>query len=313
MTGRRAGTANADGRIREASSSSRAPFPLARIVGRCEVTGLPFRWRVDPYPGSDPGFPLGGYDGPAPAPVSFDEAVWTGEAMAVALERDLAAVEPGDAIAIGAASDPYPASELRARRTRRVLEALRVIDGLDLAVTTRSDLVSRDAELLARLAERHAVSVHVVIPTLDRRLGRTLDPEAPRPDLRLKAVSELAAVGVSVRVRCAPVLPAVNDEPDALDRIAAAAAGAGATGLSAQALALSPTDLGDRFPALERDLPDLFGRYRDRYERETRLPAEYRRGLADLVARLRRKHRMEGEATGRSRSEAGRGSQLGLF
>lgn len=291
-----------------------APARLAggRIVGPCDVPGLAFRWRVDPYPGVDPGFPLGGYDGPGPAPVSFDEALWTGETMRAALERDLEGMAPGHAIAIGAANDPYPASELLARRTRRVLEALRELDALDLAVTTKSDLVARDAGLLARLAERHDVSVHVVIPTLDRRLARALDPGAPRPDLRLKAVSELAAAGVAVRVRCAPVLPDVTDDADALDRIAAAAAGAGATGLAAQALLVAPSEMCDLFPALEREFPDRVERHRERYERESRLPAEYRRGLADMVVRLRRKHGLDGTAPGPS-SGAGDADQLGLF
>ncbi|MDX1661970.1 MAG: radical SAM protein [Gemmatimonadota bacterium] len=292
------------------ASPARPDFPAGRIVGRCAVPGLPFAWRIDPYPGVDPGFPLGGYDGPRPAPVTFDEDLWTGETMLATLERDLEAIGAGEAIAIGAAGDPYPLSELRARRTRRILEALVERDGFDVGITTKSDLVARDAELLARLAEGHAVSVHVVIPTLDRRLARTLDPEAPRPDLRLKAVSELAARGVDVRVRCAPVLPDVTDEPDALDRIARAAAGAGARGFSAQALHVTPSALAELFPSLGRDRPDRVERHRARYEGEARLPAEYRRGLADLVARLRRKHGMDGRVGGR---RSGEGPQLDLF
>ncbi len=291
---------------------ARAAFAGGRIVGRCEVPGLAFRWRVDPYPGTDPGFPLGGYDGPSPAPVSFDEALWTGETMRAALERDLDELEPGHAVAIGAASDPYPPSELRARRTRRVLEALMERAGLDVAVTTKSDLVARDVELLARLAERHSLAVHLVIPTLDRRLARALDPAAPRPDLRLKAISELAAVGVTVRARCAPVLPGVTDDADALDRIAAAAAGAGAGGFAAQALLVAPPEMNELFPALERDLPDRVERHRERYERESRLPAEYRRGLADMVVRLRRKHGLDGKGPEPS-PEVDDTDQLGLF
>lgn len=301
-------------RVADAERPPRTAFVGERIVGPCEVPGLAFRWRVDPYPGTDPGFPLGGYDGPAPAPVSFDEALWTGETMRAALERDLDELEPGDAVAIGAATDPYPPSELRARRTRRVLEALMEREGLDVAVTTKSDLVARDAELLARLVERHSLAVHLVIPTLDRRLARALDPEAPRPDLRLKAISELAAVGVPARVRCAPVLPGVTDDADALDRIAAAASGAGACGFAAQALLVAPSATEGLFPALAATVPDLVERHRERYEGESRLPAEYRRGLADLVARLRRKHGLEGSPPGRSRrvDEDG-GDQLGLF
>lgn len=151
----------------------------------------------------------------------------------------------------------------------------------------------------------------VRIPTLDRRLARALDPAGPRPDLRLKAVSERAAAGDPVAVLCAPVVPGLNDQPGALDRLAAAAAAAGAAGFDAEALLPSPAELVRRFPALEPELPDLVERYRRRWAATPQWPDAYRAGLADLVRRLRRRHGLAGPAP--RRRDPGHGAQMSLF
>ncbi len=197
---------------------------------------------------------------------------------------------PDGSIALGGAVDPYDTTEKRTRRTRRVLETFRELQGLTLLVTTSSDLVRRDRELLGELASRHRVVVSLSIPTLDRRLSLALDPEAPRPDLRLKALSELASSDVPVGVLVEPVIPWITDDPAGLDRLAGAAAGAGASWLSAGAIFPMPSELAILFPRLEEAFPDLVDRYRERYERSACVPAGYRAGLADLIERLRRKH-----------------------
>lgn len=260
-----------------------------RVLVRHEDPGLPFRWSLDPWPGRVPGFPL--FEAEAGLPLVTAPSVG---ALAAAVRAEIREVGPGETVAIGAAADPWPAGEEDARRTRRALEALDEGEGLRLRIATRSHLVVRDRDVLARLAERHRVAVHVAIPTLDRRLAAALEPDAPRPDLRLKTVSELAGAGIPVGLAIAPALPDLTDDPGGLDRLAAAAAAAGAAWLSARAVALPPSRVRALFPGLEREFPDLADHARERWEASAALPADYRAGLADLVERLRRKHGLTG-------------------
>ena len=85
------------------------------------------------------------------------------------------------------------------------------VRGISVFVTTKSDLVSRDAGLFAALSKKNDVRVTVTVTTFDRELARLTEPMAPRPDLRLKAVEKLAAAGVAVGVMASPILPVITD------------------------------------------------------------------------------------------------------
>lgn len=132
----------------------------------------------------------------------------------------------------------------------------------------------------------------ITIATIDRRLARVLEPGAPRPDLRFKAISQLVADGVAVEVRIDPVLPGINDHPELLDRLVAAAARSGAASLAASPVLPMPSALVRAFPSLEAEFPDLVDRYRERYEGSAQLPEPYRAALAALLGRLCRQHGM---------------------
>lgn len=247
-------------------------------------------------------------------PRAFEDRIYAKQNVAAHLRRDLHRVRPGQSIAIGTATDPYQPAEKRYARTRRILEVLLEWEGLDFSITTKSNLVTRDLDLLIRLAERHQMGVNVTITTLNRRLAGSLEPKAPRPDLRLKAISEMTAAGVPAGILCAPVLPDINDHPDELDALAGASAKAGASWFMASPLFLMPSAQRVFFPSLERDFPDLVDRYRERYARSAYLPETYQHGLEDLVRRLQAKHAMVGSLKAR-RGASGTlaGPQLSLF
>ena len=63
--------------------------------------------------------------------------------------------------------------------------------GPDL-ITTKSDMITRDIALLRELSRENAVRVHITITTLDAALAGVMEPRAPRPELRLRALAELA-------------------------------------------------------------------------------------------------------------------------
>jgi DNA repair photolyase len=107
-----------------------------------------------------------------------------------------------------------------------------VLEVLDRAshpvgIVTKSALVVRDVDLLARMAERGLVKVAISVTTLDRTVARKMEPRAATPPRRLEAMRQLAAVGVPVGVMTAPIVPAINDSE--IESILAAARDAGAT------------------------------------------------------------------------------------
>ncbi len=128
-------------------------------------------------------------------------------------------------IALGAVTDPYQPIERQYKITRAILE---VLDRTShpVGIVTKSALVARDVDILARMAERGLAKVAISITTLDRKLARQMEPRASTPSKRLEAVRILSEAGVPVAVMTAPIIPALNDSE--IERILAAAADAGA-------------------------------------------------------------------------------------
>lgn len=128
-------------------------------------------------------------------------------------------------LAIGTNTDGYQPAERDWRITRAVIEVLAETRH-PLIITTKSDRLLRDIDLLASMAEDGLVAVAISVTTLEAALARTLEPRAPSPAKRLLAIRALRDAGIPVQVNVSPVIPAVTDHE--IERILAAAADAGA-------------------------------------------------------------------------------------
>ncbi len=129
-------------------------------------------------------------------------------------------------IAMGTNTDPYQPIQRDWRITRQCIEVL-AETGHPLMITTKSDRIAHDLDLLGPMAARGLVSVMVSVTSLDPRIAMTLEPRAPSPQKRLAAIRALAGAGVPVQVSVSPLIPAITDHET--EAILAAAAKAGAT------------------------------------------------------------------------------------
>ncbi|HWI85781.1 MAG TPA: PA0069 family radical SAM protein, partial [Sphingomonas sp.] len=130
-------------------------------------------------------------------------------------------------IAFGTNTDPYQPIEGDWGITRACIEIL-VETGHPFTITTKSDRVMRDLDLIAPAAAKGLAAVVISIPTIDPATARTLEPRCPRPAKRLAAVSALIDAGVPTHVSLAPVVPQITDHE--MEHILKAAADAGARG-----------------------------------------------------------------------------------
>jgi DNA repair photolyase len=128
-------------------------------------------------------------------------------------------------IGMSGVTDCYQPAERHFRLTRQCLEALAEFRN-PVVIITKNFLVTRDIDLLAELARWSCASVCISVTTLDAGLAGKLEPRAPRPEQRLRAMRMLADAGVPVTVLVAPVIPGLTDHE--MPAILAAAAEAGA-------------------------------------------------------------------------------------
>lgn len=113
-------------------------------------------------------------------------------------------------IAMGTNTDPYQPIEQRYRITREILE-LCLETGHPLTITTKSDRVLRDLDLLSKLADHGLVAVSISVTSLDPALSGKLEPRAASPAKRLAALEKLAKTGIPTHCSVAPVIPAITD------------------------------------------------------------------------------------------------------
>ena len=192
---------------------------------------LHFDRSINPYRGCEHGCiycfarPTHAYMGLS-AGLDFESNLFAKPNAASLLERELSkkGYQPRT-IAIGTNTDPYQPIEKQWRVTREILEVLEAANH-PVAIVTKSALVTRDADILSRMAAKGLAKVAISVTSLDRKLARAMEPRAPTPGLRLKAIRDLKAAGVPVSVMVAPVIPALNDHE--VERILDSARAAGA-------------------------------------------------------------------------------------
>jgi DNA repair photolyase len=185
------------------------------------------------------------------------------------LEKELAApgYEP-KVIAIGTNTDPYQPIERRYQVMRRILEVLERA-GHPVGIVTKSALVARDIDILARMAERKLAKVALSVTTLDPQLARTMEPRAATPSRRLETLRLLSQAGIPTTVMVAPVIPALNDME--MERILDAAQAAGVKEAGYVLLRL-PLEVRDLFREW------LMANYPDGYRHVTKLIRDMRGG-----------------------------------
>jgi DNA repair photolyase len=128
------------------------------------------------------------------------------------LEREARKLK-GELVSIANSSDPYPPTELDLGMTRKCLQILSK-HPCKIQLVTKSPLVTRDAEILKKAPSM----VSLTITTEDNKLAKLLEPLAPPPSERFKAVSRLLQDGIPVSVRVDPLIPFINDDPERLVR-----------------------------------------------------------------------------------------------
>ena len=203
------------------------------IMSRNQSPDVPFDRSINPYRGCEHGCiycfarPTHAFHDLSPG-LDFETRLFAKPDAAALLRAELA--KPGYVvrpIAFGTNTDAYQPIEREWRIMRGCLEVLAETRH-PLTITTKSDRVARDLDLLAPMGRQGLVAVCVSVTSLDPKVAMTVEPRAPAPRRRLAAVKALAEAGVPTFVSIAPVIPHITDGE--LEAILGEAAAAGAHG-----------------------------------------------------------------------------------
>jgi DNA repair photolyase len=271
-------------------------MPVRQILNRCDSPAMRFRWTINPYRGCEFGcvYCYARYTHEfleLRDPMDFERRIFVKRMAAEVLARTLSRTPIGaDQIAIGTATDPYQPAERKFGLTRSMLEVFARLGGLDLSITTKSALIERDLDLLREINSRSRLSVNFSLITVNRRLQRILEPRAPRPALRLRALAQLTAAGIRCNVLMMPMIPGLTDGPAAIEGVIRAARRSGASGLWWRSLFLKPAAAKRFVPFIRENFPEHAARIDDFYGRSTYAPRAYDDHLRTIFDRLKRKY-----------------------
>jgi DNA repair photolyase len=258
---------------------------------------MPFQWTINPYRGCEFGckycYARYTHEYMEMDVREFEDKIYAKTAAAHLLRQELARIDRKEGIAIGTATDPYQPAERRFGRTRSVLEVFAREKGRHLGLISKSDLILRDVDLLQEVARRNVFHVVITITTLNEKLARLMEPRAPRPDLRLKAVRGLAEAGLVVGVNPNPIMPLITDSEPQLSAVAKAARDAGAQYFGGGPLFLMPCAQKVFFPFLDEHFPALAPHYREQFQKSAYLGNGYKEMLRARVQKVRERHGLD--------------------
>src|SRR6202790_1108267 len=271
-------------------------MPVRTVLNRCQNPRMPFRWTINPYRGCEFGcvYCYARYTHEfleLRDPMDFERRIFVKRMAAQVLSHTLSRTPLGsDPIAIGTATDPYQPAERKYGLTRSMLEIFAQLSGLDLSITTKSRLIVCALELLRKINRRSKRSVNFSLIPLDRKLQRILEPRAPRPGLRLRALFELARAGIRCNVLMMPMIPGLTDDPAAIENVIRAARRANASGVWWRSLFLKPAAARRFIPFVKERFPHLAERIDMFYGRAEYVPNAYDDRMRIIFNRIRERH-----------------------
>ncbi|GGO90715.1 PA0069 family radical SAM protein [Stakelama pacifica] len=233
------------------------------ILTRNRSPDIPFDRSINPYRGCEHGCiycfarPTHAYHDLSPG-LDFETRLFAKPNAAELLRTELSkrGYVPRP-IAFGTNTDPYQPIERDWQVTRSCIELLSACRH-PITITTKSDRVTRDIDLLAPMAAQGLAAVMISVTSLDPKIAMTLEPRAPHPERRLAAVRTLSEAGIPTQVSIAPVIPSITDHE--MEHILERAAEAGARAASFIPVRL-PHEVAPLFRAwLDTHYPDRAGK-----------------------------------------------------
>ena len=244
---------------------------VKKMLHYVNVWFLPFRWGANTYRGCEHncaycnarytheflGLPTG----------DFSHKIIVKDNASEVLDKELSREKWNKKLTVNLATvtDPYQPAEKRFKITRGVLEIF-LKHHNSLMLTTKSDLVLRDLDILTEIARSGFLNVVITLPTLNEDLRKKIEPMVPPVEKRLKVIQKLHEAGIAVGVTAIPLLPYISESEKEIEDLVKTVAGAGADYVIVGVLNFRG-EARDRFMGFLNSYdPDLIPKYEKLYE-----------------------------------------------
>jgi DNA repair photolyase len=211
-------------------------------------------------------------------------------------------------IVLSSATDPYLQIEKEELLTRKILEVI-LKYRFPLHVITKSDLVARDFDLLAKINEaailpadlrdklQHKVFITFSFSTTDDSIAKIFEPGATSPADRLRALKSSADAGFFTGVSLMPLLPWISDTATHLHEMFGTFKACGAHYIFPASITLFGGGTSDSKTLVLRAVGKHFPHLAEKYERffsdNNEMPRYYSEAFSKKMAELCREYELK--------------------
>ena len=263
---------------------------VEKMLHRLDVWFLPFRWGSNIYRGCEHDCIycnarytheyLGMQEG------EFSHKIMVKDNAAIALDKEFSKEKWNKNLTVNVStvSDPYQPAEKEFGNTRKVLEVFLKHHNA-LLVTTKSDLILKDIDVLQEIAKTGFLNVCMTITTLDQDLSSKIEPRVPTVEKRLEAIRKLKDAGITVGVTAIPVLPYISDDEETLEGMIKTFSELGVDYVIVDVLNYKGETRQRMTKFLESNYPSLIPKYEALYQTDY-CDKEYSKNLRKITNRL---------------------------
>ncbi len=220
----------------------------------------------------------------------FDE-IYVKKNIAEVLEKELASKAWKHApINIGGVTDSYQSAEEHFKLMPDILNLL-IKYKTPAIISTKSDLILRDFDLVAKLARLVPVNIAATITTFDENVRCKIEPGAKPSSARFEMLREFKNTDVETGVHMMPVLPFITDSYENIDAIFAKTKEIGIDYILPGMLNLRGPTRGYFFSFLEKEYPEISPKMAKLYE-SGRLDREFSARTHRMISELRQKYHL---------------------
>ena len=224
---------------------------------------------------------------------TFSDAIFVKRNIAEALEKQLRNPKwDKTVINLGGVTDNYQGEEAIEQQMPEILR-LMIRYNNPIIISTKSDLILRDFDLIEELSRKTYVNIASTITTADESLQRKLEPGAVSPKRRFLMLKEFGKTKASTAVHMMPLIPYLTDGEENLNAVFTQAKEVGVDYLLTGLLYLKGETKQVFFHFLKKEYPNLLEEYvKLYYKGELK---GYRSTLFDKVRHAREKYKISAD------------------
>ena len=224
----------------------------------------------------------------------FFRRIWVKTNIAEALEKQLGArTWKKELINIGGVCDSYQPAEAEYGLMREVL-AMMIKYKNPVTISTKSDLILRDYDLLKELSKLTYVNIVVTVTTMNEKLSSLLEPLASFPEKRFSVLQAFEGTAAVTGLHMMPILPFLTDSPRNLEQILSLAAECKVDYVLPVVLYLRGETRKHFFKFLKLNFPELVHPYRRLYTEEG-ADKTYKAKLYGVLKPIMEKYHLSGD------------------